>query len=143
MKPENQALVVVLVEFAFVVAVGGSYLLAVAPTLPASLPIPAGTAILGYGWVAHFSVPLEGGRLVGAWTAFNAQFGLSLALANGTIAPYGGCPINVVGLGHELNRTFDILLGPGAYTIFVDPCSRASRIVITEPIQVVPTRFLG
>lgn len=68
-----------------------------------------------------------------------------LVVANGPLASPGpavACP-SYLHMPDELNGTFDLPLGPGACTIFVESCSVVSEIVITETIPVVTNIFLG
>lgn len=78
MKPENRARAPFAIGFAVVLALAviGAYVFSTSPLLASSLPIPAGTLFTGSetsDWVAHFDVPSVGGRVVGAWTAFEGR----------------------------------------------------------------------
>ncbi len=146
MKPENRAFVNVLVAVAVVVGFAGAYLLLSPTALAASLPVPAGTVFTSNDtvhWVAHFAVGPAGGRLVGAWTAYDGSGFVGLVVGNGTVAkppppgPVVECPLLLAWA--ETNGTVDRVLAPGPYTVYWGSgvCSYAASIDVTQTLQVV------
>ncbi len=110
-----------------------------------TLPIPAGAEITrdqATLWVAHFWVGAGGGRLVGAWTAYDGAGNIGPAVVNGTVAkpqPPPGlymCPLMIH--WDQANGTLDDRLAPGAYTMYwYTFCSYVSRIVVVQTFEVV------
>ncbi len=144
MRPENRALVNLTVAVAVIVGFVGGYLVLSPYALGSSLPIPAGTVFSQNDtehWVAHFTVGPGGGRLTGAWTAYDVSGFVSLVVVNGTVdkpwpPPAIACPLLVV--WQEMNGTIDRALAPGSYTIYWSTgfCSTASQIRVTQAIQI-------
>lgn len=100
--------------------------------------VPKGTTFLQgnlYSWVVNFDVPASGGRVVGAWTAYNVTYPPSLVVVNGTLAApeFSFCPRIVVSFP-ELNGSVNTSVSEGPHTLYWSSCSRASRIVLTESI---------
>jgi hypothetical protein len=149
MQPENRALAVVVLAIVVVAAVGGAYFLAVAPVPPVSLPIPAGTTFSlndTLYWAVYFNVSTPDSRLVGAWTAFKGAGDLRLVVANGSVAPpgpyFGHC--NPISFWSVSNGTIDLPVAVGPHTLIWDTfCAGASRIVVTEEIQLTNFGWLG
>jgi hypothetical protein len=149
MKPEDRALLVVVVAVIVVAGLAAAYFVVAAGSsqvVSGILPVPAGTVFTSNEsevWAAHFTVSPGGGRLVGAWDAFNGYGAIEFFVVNGTVprpSPSPGiymCPI----LFHwnESNGTIDVPLGPGAHTAYwtTGYCSNSDRIVVTQTIQVV------
>ena len=145
MKPEDRALLVVVLVIAGVVAPMGAYILLMPVGLPTSLPIPAGTAFTmsdSDNWTAHFSVGSNGGTLIGGWTAYDVLGYVGLVVVNGTVPKppplFILCPR--LPFSAEQNGTADQVLAPGAHTVYwsTGSCSAASQIVVTRTIRVVP-----
>ena len=143
MKPENRALVNALVAVVVVTSFVGGYLLLAPTALASTLPIRAGTTFTANDtatWVAHFSVGPSGGRLVGAWTAYTGSGIVRLVVVNGTVSKppeiMVACPLMYSWT--ESNGTVNTFLPGGPYTVYWSTgfCSYASRIVVTQPIQV-------
>ena len=86
MRPENRALLVVLVGVLVVVAIAGATIFLTA--LPTSLPIPAGTTFTGNSvqtWLVHFNVSAMDVRLTGAWSAFDGFGAPALVVVSGSV----------------------------------------------------------
>ena len=147
MKPENRALLTVVLAIVLVTSVIGAYLLLTPSAPPNSLPILAGTAFTAnesVGWVAHFTVGAAGGTLVGAWTAYDGSGFLGLDVVNGTVSKSPNvflCPRIIVFRWAERNGTVDVSLVPGPYTVYwtAGYCASAQQIVVTQTIEVVPS----
>lgn len=146
MKPEDRALVIFLAAVVGVAAAGGLYFLVLAGAVPGTLPIPGGatfTANQTEHWAAHFAVGPLGGRVVGAWTAYTGSGFIALVVVNGTVSkpwppPPIACPL--LYSWEQRNGTIDVAVGPGPYTVYwsTGHCASAQRIVVTQPIQVIP-----
>ncbi len=80
---------------------------------------------------------------MGAWTAYDGSGFIGLVVVNGTVSkppPYVLlCPL--LHAWTQLNGTADQALSPGPYTLYwtAGICSSASRIVVTQTIQVAPS----
>lgn len=144
MKPENRLLVNAVVAVLVVTGFVGGYLLLAPGAIATALPIPAGTTFTSNDtmhWVVHFTVGAGGGRLVGAWTAYNGAGYIGLVVANGTVSKPPQlaviCPVPVA--WEQSNGSVDRALAPGNYTIYWSTgfCSFAARIVVTRAIEVV------
>lgn len=122
-----------------IVAVLAAVLVAAAFTgILTPLSVPRGTVFSQADlrtWVVNFDVPASGGRVVGAWTAYNVSFPPYLVVANGSLdsPPIVLCPRFVVSIP-ELNGTVNRSVTPGPHALFWLSCSHASRIVVTESI---------
>lgn len=145
MKPEDKALLAVVLAMIVVATAGAAYFVFAEPPVPVTLPVPGGATFTSNAtvhWAAHFTVGASGGRLVGAWTAYHGQGDLELIVANGTVpkpAPGGIYECPALFLWNERNGTVHMLLGPGAYTIYwnTGSCASAAQIMVTQTIQVV------
>ncbi len=145
MKPENQALVNVVLAVAIVTGFAGAYFLLSPSAPPSTLPILEGTDFTrteAVNWTAHLTVGPSGGTLVGAWTAYNGTGYITLDVVNGTGSKPPNrylCPL-VLFAWREQNGTVDLALPPGPYTIFWTAgfCSSAASIVVTQTIQIEP-----
>ncbi len=113
-------------------------LILAAAGFPPPFPVPRGTVFSRAdlrSWVVNFDVPASGGRIVGAWTAYNVSFPPSLMVTNGTLAspPISVCPLFVVSIP-LLNGTVNRSVMAGPHALYWLSCSQAARIVVTEPI---------
>ena len=141
MKPENRALLGLVVAVVVVTGAVGGYLLLSTP--PTGLPIPAGTVFSmneTEQWAVHFSVGPSGGRLTGAWTAYDGIGYVGLVVVNGTVnKPSPPVPLHCPLLQSwtEWNATISRTLHPGAFTVYWNTgfCAAAERIVVTQTIQ--------
>lgn len=150
MKPENRALLILVLAVVVVAAVGGAYFCVTPQGLPTMLPIPEGTTFSlndTWSWVAYFNVTATGARLVGAWTAYLGAGDPGLIVVNGSVAAPGGpfflhgCPR--LRLWSTYNGTIDQPVDFGPHTLFWSGgCSGASRIVVTETIRLTPFLFV-
>lgn len=146
MKPENRALLTVVLAIVVVTSVIGAYLVLTPFAPPNSLPVLAGTAFTAsdsMDWVAHVAVGPTGGTLVGAWTAYNGSGFLGLDVVNGTVPKPPNvllCP-RIVLRWAERNGTVDVSLAPGPYTVYwtAGYCASAQQILVTQTIEVVPS----
>ncbi len=146
MKPENRALVNVVVAVAIVTGFGVGYLLLSPSVLATSLPVPAGTTFTANEtehWAAHVTVGFGGARLVGSWTAYDGMGFIGLVVVNGTIdkpwpPPVLFCPLLLA--WQEQNGSIDQTLAPGPYTVYwsTGSCSSAQQIVVTQAIELEP-----
>ena len=142
-RPENLALLTMVLAVVVVSSVVGANLLVTPSTPPTSLPIHPGTlfsANASATWVAHFTTGAAGGTLVGAWTAYNGSGFLSLEVVYGTVSKPPNvylCPLIAIFHWQERNGTVDIPVGPGPHTMFwtAGYCSSAQEIVVTETID--------
>ncbi len=130
------------VAVAVVVAFVGGYLLLLPAALATSLPVPAGTVFTSNDtghWALHFTVGASGGRLVGAWTAYNGYGYVGLVVANGTVAkpPQLAVMCPLLYAWTQSNGSVDRVLAPGPYTIYWSAgfCASAQRIVVTQSIH--------
>ncbi len=145
MRPENRAVLVILVAAAVAVTPVAAYLLLGSSPPEGFLPIFAGTVFTraeAATWVAHFTVGPLGGRLVGAWTAYNGSGFFGFMVVNGTVSkpPTGSlCPL-VFSHWAERNGTEDMTLAPGPYTASwtTGVCSSAAEIDVTQTLQLLP-----
>ncbi len=147
MKPEDRALVLLIVGVVVVATAGLLYVVVLAGNVPTNLPIPAGTVFTAnetQHWVAHFTVGPLGGRLTGAWTAYSGSGFITLVVVNGTVdkpwpPPPLMCPL--LYSWTEQNGTVNDALGPGAYSVYWSTgyCSSVDRIVVTQPITLAPS----
>jgi hypothetical protein len=140
MRPNNKALLAMLVAVAIVVSIGGAAIFLTA--LQASLPIPAGTTFIGnttQTWIVHFNVSATGGRLVGAWIAFDGTGDPTLVVLDGIHTRPPDYMYSCQPLQHwtEYNGSIDAAVNPGTHTLYWGPCFGALKIVITETIRVV------
>ncbi len=140
MKSENRALAVILVAVTVVVAVGGALIFLTA--FPTTLPIPAGTTFTGnvtQTWLVHFNVSAANARLVGAWTAYDGFGYPALAVVDGTVGRPPDylyrCP--ALPRWTQTNGSLDLSVAPGPHTLYWGGCFAASRVVITETVQLV------
>ncbi len=145
MRPEDQALVNLVLAVAIVTGFAAAYFLLAPSAPPSTLPILAGTdftATEAVNWTAHLTVGPSGGTLVGAWTAYNGTGSITLDVVNGTASKPPNryvCPL-IVFRWPEQNGTVDLALPSGPYTIFWTAgfCSSAASIVVTQTIQIEP-----
>ncbi len=145
MKPEDRALVLLVIAAVAVATVGGAYILLAGGPVPETLPIPAGTTFTANEtdhWVATFAAGPLGGRLEGAWTAYTGSGFITLVVVNGTVSkpwppPVLFCPLLLA--WEQMNGTVDVAVGPGPHTVYwsTGSCSFAREIVVTQPIQLV------
>ncbi len=142
MRPQNIAVLTILLAVVVATSVVGAYILLSPATLPASLPIPAGTVFSANEsavWVAHFTAGPAGGVLRGAWTAYNGWGFIGLAVVNGTVSKppsVAVCPLVVIAW-KEWNGTVDLPVDAGPHTMFwtAGNCSSAQEIVVTQAIR--------
>ncbi len=140
MRADNRALVAVLVALIIVISIGGAVIILTA--LPTSLPVPVGTTFTENAtqtWLVHFSVSATGSRLVGAWTAYDGSGFPSLVVVDGTVGRPPDyvyrCPL--IQPWTEYNGSLDVAVDSGPHTLFWSGCFAASRVVITEAVQLV------
>ncbi len=146
MKPEDRALIVIVLAVAIVVAPLTAYVLLVPQGHPTFLPIPAGTTFSldqSANWTARITVGLAGGILIGAWTAFNGLGFVTLGVTTGSVSkspPIALCPYVIIPWAQR-NGTEDLPLSPGSYTLYwtTGSCSWARVIVVTQTIQLIPS----
>ena len=142
MRPENKALLAVVLTVVVAVGIVGAYL--IATPRATTLPIPAGTVLLAdeaRAWVVYFNVTDLDSRIVGGWAAFDGAGSLALIVVNGSVAKPSGallhCPLMTTWA--QSNGSIDRRLDPGPHTLFWSAglCAQVSRIVVTDTIQVV------
>lgn len=140
MRPENRALLVVLVAILVVVSIGGAVILLT--ELPTTLPIPAGTTFTGNSvqtWLVHFNVSAMDSRLVGAWTAFDGYGVPALVVVSGTVGrpPDTAYRCPLLQNWTQRSGSVNISVDPGAHTLYWSGCFAASRVVITEGVRLL------
>ncbi len=145
MKPEDKALLLIVLAVVVVATAGTAYVFVLAASSSPTLPVAAGTvftANLTEHWAAHFTVGPSGGRLVGAWTAYQGAGLIGLIVVNGTVSkpwppPVAFCPAMMAWA--QQNGSIDRSLASGPYTIYWSTgyCSTAMRIEVTQTLQVV------
>ena len=132
-----------------VVVLVGSFVLLSPPAPPApasSLPVPAGsvfTASVAEEWAAHFTVGPGGGTLQGSWTAYDGSGTIELVLENATVSkpPPPTGPVNCPGIYPWVEQlgTINTFLPAGPFTVYWGTvCANASRIVLTQTLEVLP-----
>ena len=148
MKPENQALGIMVLGVAVVVSVAAVGLYYLTPPLapPASFPVPAGTVFTGSSlvtWTILFNVSGSGQRVVGSWSAFDGRGVPMLVVENGTLAGpfFTLCPRTLGPPFAQLNGTLDVSVGPGPHTLHWGGCFQVSRILVTGPIRLGSSLF--
>lgn len=140
MRPDNRAVLVVLVAVLVVVAIAGAAIFLTA--LPTSLPIPAGTTFTGNSvqtWLVHFNVSAMDVRLTGAWSAFDGFGAPALVIVAGTVGRPPDVAYRCPALGNWTQRDGSIneSVDPGPHTLYWSGCFAASRVVITDTVRLV------
>ncbi len=146
MKPEDKALLLIVLAVVVVATAGTAYVFVFAGSLPQSLPVPAGTVFTGNNtqqWAVHFTVGPAGGSFMGGWTAYHGFGAIVLIVVNGTVSkpwppPLRMCP--QLFSWYEYNGSIDQTLSAGAYTVYWSTgyCSNANEIDVTQTIQLNP-----
>jgi hypothetical protein len=132
MKPENKALLVIIVAVVVVVGVVGTYLLVA--VLPTTLSLPVYSLPLSEGPVSgrffvHFDVVGGNAELVGAWY-WPEGGAVFVRPANDTR------PFFTAGCVQPWNGTISQSFVPGHYTMLFDQWGQG-RIVITQTLRLV------
>ncbi len=145
MKPEDKALLLIVLAVVVVATAGAAYVFILAGPPSPTLPVAAGTvftANMTEHWAAQFTVGPSGGRFVGAWTAYQGAGLIVLIVVNGTVSkswppPAIFCPLLVSWA--QQNGSIDRSLAAGTYTAYWSTgyCSTATRIEVTQTLQVV------
>ena len=132
-----------------VVTLVGSFVLLSPPVPPApaaSLPVPDGsvfTTSVMEEWAAHFTVAPGGATLEGSWTGYEGYGTLALVIENATVPkpppPTGPIDCSALYSWSEQAGSIDTFLPAGPYTVYWGTvCAGASRIVVTQTLQVTP-----
>lgn len=144
MKPENRALLVLVLVAVVVTAAVGAYLLVSPREIPVSLPVPSGTAFSStdsVSWIVYFNVSTPDVKIAGAWTAYQGIGFVGLVVVNGSVAKpsglYFNCPL--LQRWSQSNGSIEVPVDPGPHTLYWSAglCSSASKIVVTEAIRLV------